>query len=62
MAYIGYPIHNDPVYNKKKASSFGQFLHSYKMSFSHPITKENMFFECELPEEFKIFLEQLEKE
>ena len=39
MNYIGYPIYNDPVYNTKKCTEFGQFLHSYKMDFIHPITK-----------------------
>lgn len=60
MAYIGYPVHNDPVYNKKEADSFGQFLHSYKMSFIHPITKEKMSFLCPLPQEFQEYLDMLE--
>lgn len=61
MAYIGYPIHNDPVYSKKEASSFGQFLHSYKMNFIHPITKKEMEFICPLPLYFKEFLTNLEE-
>ncbi|MEG1170104.1 MAG: RNA pseudouridine synthase, partial [Erysipelotrichaceae bacterium] len=28
MAYIGHPITNDPLYNSKKANSFGQMIHS----------------------------------
>jgi len=28
MNYIGFPIYNDPVYNTKKCTEFGQFLHS----------------------------------
>lgn len=59
MAYIGYPVHNDPVYNKKEATSFGQFLHSYKMSFIHPVIKEEMNFECSLPQEFLEFLDSI---
>lgn len=62
MAYIGYPVHNDPVYNKKEATDFGQFLHSYKMSFNHPIKNKKMEFECPLPKEFEEFLKELEKE
>ena len=62
MNYIGYPIYNDPVYNTKKATEFGQFLHSYKMDFNHPITGKKMHFECELPDEFKNFLDKLEQE
>lgn len=60
MAYIGYPIHNDPVYSKKEADSFGQFLHSYKMNFIHPITKKEMEFICPLPNHFEDFLKELE--
>ena len=62
MAYIGFPIYNDPVYNKDGASSFGQFLHSKEIDFKHPITGEKLHFECELPKEFKDFLNTLEKE
>lgn len=62
MNYIGYPIYNDPVYNTKKATLFGQFLHSYRMDFIHPITKKKMHFEAPLPKEFEDFLEQLDKE
>ena len=60
MAYIGYPVHNDPVYSKKDATSFGQFLHSYKMNFIHPITKKEMEFVCPLPGYFQEFLDNLE--
>ena len=60
MAYIGYPIHNDPVYSKKEADSFGQFLHSYKINFIHPITKKEMEFICPLPNHFEDFLKELE--
>ena len=60
MAYIGYPVHNDPVYSKKDATSFGQFLHSYKMNFIHPITKKEMEFVCPLPGYFQEFLDQLD--
>lgn len=59
MKYIGYPIYNDPVYNTKKANDFGQFLHSQAIDFIHPITKEKMHFECELPKEFQDFLDTL---
>jgi len=60
MAYIGYPIHNDPVYNKKESTSFGQFLHSYKMDFIHPITKSELSFTCPLPNIFQEYIDSLE--
>ncbi len=61
MSYIGHPVYNDPVYTNDKCSDFGQFLHSYSMDFIHPITKQEMHFECELPEYFASHLEYLEE-
>lgn len=59
MAYIGYPIVNDPVYGRgKKTTEFGQLLHSYSIKFIHPITKEELYFKVDVPEEFK----KIEKE
>ena len=61
MAYIGYPIYNDPVYGKNKnTTSFGQFLHSKKISFIHPITNELIEIETELPKEFKEYIEEID--
>lgn len=60
MAYIGYPVHNDPVYAKGEATDFGQFLHSYKMKFTHPITKKEMEFVAPLPKYFAEFLETID--
>ena len=59
MEYIGHPVYNDPVYTKDKCSEFGQFLHSFSMEFKHPITKKEMYFECDLPEYFSDFLKCL---
>ena len=61
MSYIGYPIFNDPFYVNKKSTEFGQFLHSKKIRFVHPITRETLEFESELPCEFNEFLEDLDK-
>ena len=60
MSYIGYPIFNDPVYVNKEATSFGQFLHSKVIRFTHPITKEQLEFTSELPREFNEYLEKLD--
>ncbi len=61
MAYIGYPIYNDPVYSGGSCTEFGQFLHSASIDFTHPILKKNMHFEAELPITFKNFIDTLEK-
>ena len=60
LSYIGYPVLNDPVYSKKKSDSYGQYLHSKKITFKHPITKKDMVFETDYPEEFKNFLKKLD--
>lgn len=52
MKYINHPIINDPVYNNKKSTTFGQMLHAKKISFIHPTTNKVMEFECDLPKEF----------
>ena len=60
MAYINHPIVNDPVYGKsKKTTPFGQMLHSKSIRFIHPVTKKELYFESELPEEFKNYLDSL---
>lgn len=61
LSYIGYPVHNDPVYSKKPSDDFGQFLHSEYLKFVHPITGETLEFRADLPKQFAYFLESLEK-
>ena len=61
MNYIGYPIYNDPIYGKSKhTTSFGQFLHSKSIRFIHPITKEEIYLESDVPEEFSNYLKTVE--
>lgn len=60
MNYVGYPIYNDPVYVNKKATEFGQFLHSKKIKFTHPITKKVLEFETDLPLIFREFIDKLD--
>ncbi len=59
MKYIGYPVFNDPVYSVQKIKNVGQFLHSKTLLFVHPITKKEMYFEAEVPNYFKNYLEEL---
>ena len=61
LAYIGYPIYNDPIYNKKDSTEFGQFLHSEYLEFIHPITKEKLNFQIDLPKYFKDYLDILDE-
>lgn len=59
LAYLGYPLYNDPVYSNKACTSFGQFLHSKEIDFVHPITGKRLHFEVPLPNEFKEFIDNL---
>lgn len=60
MAYIGHPVAGDPVYGPSKVITelCGQCLHARKIGFVHPITKEFMRFDSELPDYFKNFLKK----
>ena len=62
MSYINHPVVNDPLYNKKKADSFGQLLHSKSIKFTHPITNKEIYYEVEVPIEFKERLDEVKNE
>lgn len=59
MAYIGYPVNNDPLYGRGKATEFGQMLHSYSIKLKHPRTGKELFYTIEPPKEFQKKLEEL---
>lgn len=60
-AYIHHPIVGDSVYNSNKCkfNLNGQLLHAKKLILTHPTTKQEMTFECELPDYFKKVLHTL---
>ena len=53
MAYIGYPVCNDPLYGRGKCTLFGQMLHSYSIKFNHPRSGVELFFTVNPPIEFQ---------
>ena len=55
LSYIGYPIIGDEVYSngKNEWGIKGQCLHAWKLEFMHPITKEKISLEAEIPEYLK---------
>ena len=61
LAYINHPVSNDPLYNKKKATEFGQMLHSKSIKFKHPRTGKELFFEVNPPKEFQDKLAELRR-
>ena len=62
MAYIGFPVTNDPLYGRGKADSFGQMLHSYSIKLKHPRTGKELSYQVDLPKEFKDRLETIKGE
>ena len=54
--YLGNPIIGDTLYNEKSEFISRQALHAYKVSFIHPISKENIILEIDLPNDMKNIL------
>ena len=54
MNFIKHPIINDPLYgeNNKIEYKTSQLLHAYQLSLIHPVSKEKMTFEANLPTHF----------
>lgn len=63
MASIGHPVAGDDVYGPKKVITKlnGQCLHAKVIGFVHPRSGEYLEFNSELPEYFKKFLIELQK-
>lgn len=63
LSSIGHPVLGDDVYgyatSKIKLDFEGQCLHAKILGFIHPITKEHLYFESELPEYFKNVLTKI---
>ena len=53
MKHIGHPLIGDFLYNPDMEYISRQALHSYRLSFEHPITREVMEFVAPLPEDMK---------
>jgi len=66
LSYIGHPVAGDRDYGKadnleRELSLRRQFLHAYRLSFSHPITGVMMEIEDPLPSDLNDSLEALER-
>ena len=54
MKYLGHPLPGDFLYNPDYSFIKRQALHSYRLSFIHPITIEEMEFTAPLPDDMKL--------
>lgn len=66
MEYAAHPLVGDPLYTahrpKAESANLGlrrQFLHSFKLTFNHPITGEQLHFEDDLPQDLQLVLDSL---
>ena len=55
MKYIGHPLIGDFLYHPDFSLIRRQALHSHRLSFFHPITKEWLSFTSPLPEDMQLF-------
>ncbi len=55
-AYINHPVLGDTLYGTTSSLISRQALHSYRVSFVHPITKKNMVITAPLFEDMKLLL------
>ena len=59
MAYIGNPLLGDSLYGSEKQNLINrQALHSYKMKFIHPVSKNKIHLEASIPEDIKKLISQ----
>ncbi len=62
MSHIGHPLAGDVVYGARdKLGLSGQCLHSKNVTFTHPRTGKEMYFETSLPEYFSKIITRLSK-
>jgi len=54
MKSIGHPLIGDFLYNPDSSIMNRQALHSARLDFEHPITKERLSFTAEIPEDMRI--------
>ena len=58
MKSIGHPLPGDFLYHPDYRNIKRQALHSYQLSFCHPITGEWMEFQAKLPQDMKAILKE----
>ena len=59
MSYIGHPLFGDTLYGKSSSLIDRQALHCSKLEFIHPISKQNLTFDCPLENDLQILANHL---
>lgn len=55
MSYINHPLLGDDLYNGNTSLIKRQALHSYKISFMHPISNKSVTYKADIPHDLHIF-------
>lgn len=58
MNYLGHPIVGDDLYGIENLGVKRQLLHSHKIKFYHPYTKEFLVFECPMPDDMLDYIKK----
>ena len=61
MSHIGHPLPGDFLYGQEEDHAKRQMLHSFKLSFAHPISKKQMEFTQKLPEDMQEYMKSSHK-
>jgi 23S rRNA pseudouridine1911/1915/1917 synthase len=56
LHHLGHPVIGDSLYGKKNAAP-RHMLHAWKLAFTHPRTKERLFFAAPVPPDFRAILQ-----
>ena len=59
MSIIGHPLLGDTMYGTSSDLINRQALHSYRIRFIHPISKQEISLECDLPVDMNSALKSL---
>ena len=59
MSAIGHPLLGDTMYGSSSELINRQALHSYRISFIHPISKQAISLKCDIPVDMNSTLENL---
>ncbi len=57
MVHIGHPLLGDTLYGTSSPLISRQALHAYKISFIHPITREQLEFTATIPEDIDFYVD-----
>ena len=58
MGYLGHPLIGDYLYYPRRDLITRQALHSWKLEFLHPITKEHLEFQAPLPPDMRFIISE----